>query len=149
MPVSIIQKHIERLVAKRHNLGTQVKFAISCSTTIITGLKGRFDRNRFIKRLQLAHDLTDKSRQQLISRFSAIFKLKAMQQGNRKDRFKIEKIRQRIVMERKSLSDKMATLRAIDPQKHYNADSPWFTVKMAVSLDRLAIYPKKTPYIHS
>jgi len=79
-------------------------------------LKSRFDRNRFIKRLQLEHDVTDKSRQQFISRFNAILTLKSMQQGNRKERFRLGKIKQRIVMERKSLNDKMATLRAIDPQ---------------------------------
>jgi len=116
IPITIIQKHLERLTAKGLNLGTQVKFALSSSTTIIAGLKSRFDRNRFIKRLQLEHDVTDKSRQQFISRFNAILTLKSMQQGNRKERFRLGKIKQRIVMERKSLNDKMATLRAIDPQ---------------------------------
>lgn len=116
LPISIIQKHIERLTMKGSSLGAQVKFALSSSTSIISGLKSRFDRNRFIKRLQLERDVTDKSRQQLINRFSAILKLKTMQQGNRKERFRVEKIKQRVVMERKSLNDKMATLRAIDPQ---------------------------------
>jgi exodeoxyribonuclease VII large subunit len=39
-----------------------------------------------------------------------------MQQGNRKERFRIEKIRHRILMERTNLNNKMATLRATDPQ---------------------------------
>jgi exodeoxyribonuclease VII large subunit len=116
LPISIIQKHIERLTVKGSSLGAQVKFALSSSTSTIAGLKSRFDRNRFIKRLQLERDVSDKSRQQLIKRFGAILKLKTMQQGNRKERFRVEKIKQRVDMERKSLNDKMATLRAIDPQ---------------------------------
>jgi hypothetical protein len=65
MPLTIVQKHIERLTAKGQNLCTQVKFALSGSTTTLTRLKGRFDKNRFIKRL--------------VKRFSAAIKLTSMQ----------------------------------------------------------------------
>ncbi len=116
IPITLIQKHIERLTAKGQNLSTQVKFALSGSTATIAGLKSRFDRSRFIKRLQIEHDATNKSRQQLLARFNAVLTLRTMQHGNRRERFMIEKIKQRIAMERKSLNDKMATLRAIDPQ---------------------------------
>ena len=117
IPITIIHKQIERLTVKGQNLGTQVKYALSGSTATLVRLKNRFDRNRFIKRLQMERDTVEKIQQRLISRFSATLKLKAVQQGNRKDRFKIEKVRQRIFVERKSLNDKMATLRAIDPQQ--------------------------------
>jgi exodeoxyribonuclease VII large subunit len=116
IPITLIQKHIERLTAKGQNLCTQVKFALSGSTATIAGLKSRFDRSRFIKRLQIEHDATNKSRQQLLTRFNAVLTLRTMQHGNRRERFMIEKIKQRIAIERKSLNDKMATLRAIDPQ---------------------------------
>src|ERR1039457_2161535 len=71
LPLAIIQKHIERLTARGQNLGTQVKFALSGSTTTLTRLRSRFDQNRFIKRLQIERDSHDKTRQQLASRFNA------------------------------------------------------------------------------
>jgi exodeoxyribonuclease VII large subunit len=79
-------------------------------------LKDRFDKNRYIKRLQVESDSNDKTRQQLQNRFTAAVKLMTLQQGNRKGRFRAEKVRQRILVERKSLNDKMATIRATDPQ---------------------------------
>ena len=116
LPLAIIQKHIERLTARGQNLGTQVKFALSGSTTTLTRLRSRFDQNRFIKRLQIERDTHVKTRQQLASCFNATIKLASTRLDNQKDRFRVEKIRQRILVERKSLTDKMATLRATDPQ---------------------------------
>lgn len=116
LPVAIIQKQIERLSSKKQNIGTQVKFALSGWTGTMSRLKGRFDKNRYIKRLQVESDSNDKSCQQLLNRFTAAVKLLTMQQANRKERFRVEKVRQRILVERKSLNDKMATIRATDPQ---------------------------------
>lgn len=116
LPLAVIQKQIERLSSKKQNIGTQVKFALSGWTGTMSRLKGRFDKNRYIKRLQVESDSHDKSSQQLLNRFTAAVKLLTMQQGNRKERFRIEKVRQRILVERKSLNDKMATIRATDPQ---------------------------------
>jgi exodeoxyribonuclease VII large subunit len=116
LPIAVIQKQIERLSSKKQNIGTQVKFALSGWTGTMSRLKGRFDKNRYIKRLQVESDSHDKSCHQLLSRFTAAVKLLTMQQGNRKERFRVEKVRQRILVERKSLNDKMATIRATDPQ---------------------------------
>ena len=116
LPVAVIQKQIERLAARKQNIGAQVKFALTGWTSTISRLKGRFDKNRYIKRLQFECDSHDKSCQQLLNRFSAAVRLLSMQQAHRKERFRVEKVRQRIQIERKSLNDKMATIRALDPQ---------------------------------
>ncbi len=116
LPIAVIQKQVERLSSKKQNIGTQVKFALSGWSSTLNRLKGRFDKNRYIKLLQLESDSHDKTQQQLLNRFNAAVKLLTMQQENRKNRFRVEKIRQRILTERKSLNNKMATIRATDPQ---------------------------------
>lgn len=115
-PSSMIQKYCERLESKRHNLESMVTIALSSLTKIVTGLRIRFERERFFRRLQEAHELNLKVNVQLINRFTAVCNVKRIQYGHLKDRLRVEKIQQRIFMELRSLNDKMATLKASDPQ---------------------------------
>ncbi|GAM10352.1 exodeoxyribonuclease 7 large subunit [Geobacter sp. OR-1] len=71
MPLSLIQNHKERLIFKRHSLELRTKSILSCTNNTLCGMKSRFDRDRFLRRLSL---------------------------------------------ERKSLYEKMATLKASDPK---------------------------------
>jgi exodeoxyribonuclease VII large subunit len=57
-----------------------------------------------------------KSQQQMKMRFLSALRVKVMQHKNLKGRFRLEKFRYVINSERKSLNEKMATLKASDPQ---------------------------------
>lgn len=70
-PIGIIHKHKERLASKRPSLESKAKFLISCAVNTFSRLKSRFQKERFLQRLQ---------------------------------------------SERKSMLEKMATLKAADPQ---------------------------------
>jgi exodeoxyribonuclease VII large subunit len=115
-PLAIIQKNTERLTAKKQNLESRTKFVLSCTANIFFGMKQRFDRGRFLRRVQSEHDRNAKFLQQFRNRSHAVLNVKTIQHDNLKDRLRIEKIRHLIFMERKSLHEKMATLKASDSQ---------------------------------
>lgn len=115
-PITIIQMNAERLVTKRQNLGSRVRFVLSSAINIASRLKQRFERERFIKRIQAEYELNAKTTVQIRNKFFAVLNIKTMKHGSQKDRLRIEKIRHYISMEQKGLNDKMATLKAFDPQ---------------------------------
>ena len=115
-PSSMIQKSVERLTSKKVSLSSQAKFAISSSSSIFTRLKIRFEQDRFLRRLKTEQDCNAKSSLQIKNRFHAVLDVKMMQFGHLKDRLRVEKIRHQLFIERKSLNEKMATLKASDPQ---------------------------------
>jgi exodeoxyribonuclease VII large subunit len=115
-PLFLTQTFSERLSARRQELRTRVSHRLTRSGDTLAGLQQRFDRDRFLRRLAAKRERTTKNRQQLLNRFLAALRLKKSQAGNLKDRFKEERVLRRIGMARTSLTDKMATLRAIDPQ---------------------------------
>ena len=82
----------------------------------LSGLKQRFEKDRFLRRLAAERERNEKNRQQLKTRFFSAFKMKLMLLTNIKGRLKQERVLQRIALARTSLNDKMATLKAIDPQ---------------------------------
>ena len=115
-PSSMINKKLDQLASKKRNLESLAKFTLSSSTKIVNGLKIRFERERFLRRLQIEHDGNRRFICQFNNRFLAVYDAKRMKQEHFKDRLKIEKITNRISMERKSLIEKMSTLKATDPQ---------------------------------
>lgn len=116
IPASVLQNGRERVDARRRNLETKSRLTLSGSVSTFAGLKNRFDRERFIRRVKLERDGISKSQQQMKTRFLAALRIKTVQQTNFRERFRLEKIRYLIISERNSLNDKMATLKAIDPQ---------------------------------
>ena len=115
-PLALTQTLAERLVSRRQELKSRVHYRLSRTGDTLSGLKQRFDRERFLRRLLVERDGNEKNRQQLRSRFHSALRLKSMEFASLKGRFKEERILMRIGMARNSLNDKMATLKAIDPQ---------------------------------
>jgi exodeoxyribonuclease VII large subunit len=115
-PISLLQMNQEQLSSKRRTHESRVKFVLLCATNILSGMKLRFMPERFRRRLQAEYDRNSNVSLQLNNRFLAALDIKQIQHRNLKDRLRIEKIRHRIFTERKSLNEKMATLKASDPQ---------------------------------
>ena len=115
-PNSMIQNNIERLQSKKQDLWLRAKFALSSSIKNIKVLRIRFERERFLRRLQVEQDRNSKVSLQLKNRFRALHDVKFMQYRHIQDRLKIEKILHRICIEKKSLDEKMATMKASDPK---------------------------------
>jgi exodeoxyribonuclease VII large subunit len=115
-PAAIFHNHRERISSKRQNLETRTRFFLSSAVTTFSGMKQRFDRERFLRRVKSDLDNLNKSLLQMKSRFIAQLRSRIVQQTAFKDRFKLEKIQYRINTERKSLNEKMATIKASDPQ---------------------------------
>ena len=115
-PSAIIHNHRERVASKRQNLETRTRLFLLSVVTTFSGMKQRFDRERFLRRVRSERDGINKTCLQIKNRFTAQLRARIVQQTAFKDRFKLEKIRYRINSERKSLSEKMATLKASDPQ---------------------------------
>ena len=115
-PNSMIQNNIERLQSKKQDLWLRAKFALSSSIKNIKVLRIRFERERFLRRLQVEQDRNSKVSLQLKNRFRSLNDVKFMKYRHIKDRLKIEKILHRICIEKKSLDEKMATMKASDPK---------------------------------
>ena len=115
-PISIIQKNNEHLELKKHNLRSRGKIILSASFNTVTGLKSRFQPQRFSRRIKEEHDRNSKVNLQLKNRFLAFCNVKRMHYQHLRDRVRAETIQQRIAMERRSLNDKMAMIKASDPQ---------------------------------
>jgi exodeoxyribonuclease VII large subunit len=115
-PLFLTQTFSERLSAKRQELRTRVGHRLTRSSDTLSGLKQRFDRDRFLRRLAVERERYGKNSRQLRSQFGSALRIEMMQLAGFRNRLKADRVRQRIVMARTSLTDKMATLRAIDPQ---------------------------------
>jgi exodeoxyribonuclease VII large subunit len=115
-PISLIRTAAEKLSVIRNNLQTRAKFALSGSAAKLSGLKGRFERERFMRRLQVERDRNTRDFAQIKSRLLAELRLKTQQLYNLKGRFRQERVSQLLLAERKSLAGKAATLKAADPQ---------------------------------
>ncbi len=115
-PLSLLQQSRERVASRSQNLSSRVRFVLSNKANSLTGLKMRFDRERFLRRVRSEWDSINKSQRQMQSRFLTALRIKTIHQRNLKERFRMEKICYLINSERKSLNEKMATLKAVDPQ---------------------------------
>ncbi|ABK97814.1 exodeoxyribonuclease VII large subunit [Pelobacter propionicus] len=116
LPMAMIQNLAERLAAKRQELRSRTYSRISRSGDTLSVLKQRFVKERFLRRLLVERDSIMKVRQQLKTRFLSTFRIKSMTLANLKGRLKEERILLRFGTARNSLNDKMAILKAIDPQ---------------------------------
>lgn len=116
LPLTLTKNHLERLAAKRQELSSGVTHCLNRTGETLSGLKQRFEKERFLRRLAVERERNEKNRQQLKARFFSAFKMKSMLLANIKGRLKQERVLQRIALARTSLNDKMATLKAIDPQ---------------------------------
>ena len=116
LPLALTNTHLERLVAKQRELTSKVSHRLTRTGDTLNGLKQRFEKERFLRRLAVDRDRNDRNRQQLNTRFFAALRMEKMLVANLKGRFKEERIQHRITLARNSLNDKMATLKAIDPQ---------------------------------
>lgn len=116
LPLALAKTHRERLVAKQQELLSGTLHRLSRTRDNIAGLWHRFDKERFLRRLIFERDINEKNRQQLKNRFLFSIRLRSMALATMKSRFRQERIFFRIEMLRNSLNNKMATLKAIDPQ---------------------------------
>ena len=116
LPLALTQTLSERLAAKRQELRSQANYRLSRSGDSLSALKQRFDKERFLRRLLVERESNLKNHQQLRSRFHSALRMKSLEIANLKGRFKEERILLRIGVARNSLNDKLATLKAIDPQ---------------------------------
>jgi exodeoxyribonuclease VII large subunit len=116
MPVAFVQSQKDKLNAKGQTLGALVRFRLASSSQMLNGLKTRFDRERFLRRIRVDQENLSKTAQQVKMGFLATIRIKKTQLSGCRVRFRLEKFRNQINTERKSLNEKMATLRAIDPQ---------------------------------
>jgi len=115
-PIALIRSSAEKLVTKRNELQVRARFVLSGSATKLSGLKGRFDKERFMRRLQVERDRNARDFVQIKNLFLADLRFKAQQLHNLKGRFRQERVGQLLLAERKSLAGKAATLKAADPQ---------------------------------
>lgn len=115
-PVLLLQSCRERVRSSGQDLEKQARFTLSSSASTFSTLMNRFDRERFLRRVKSEQNNIIKSQQQMKMRFLSALRVKVMQQKNLKGRFRLEKFRYLINSERKSLNEKMATLKASDPQ---------------------------------
>ncbi|BCS51769.1 exodeoxyribonuclease VII large subunit [Geobacter sp. SVR] len=106
----------ERLVAKRQKLRSQANYRLSRSRDTQSGLKQRFEKERFVRCLLVESDSNERKRHQLRHMFISALRFKSMELASLKGRLKEERILLRVTTARASLSDKMGTLKAIDPQ---------------------------------
>jgi len=98
-------------------MASRARFVLSHAATTFAALKQRFDGDRFLRRVRIASDNNLKTQQNLKNRFVGVLKLKQAQHQGLVDRFRVEKIRQRLTAESRSLSERMAILKASDPQR--------------------------------
>jgi exodeoxyribonuclease VII large subunit len=115
-PLALTHTLLERLVAKREGLKFRASCRLTRSRDTFSGLKQRFERDRFLRLLFAERERNEKNRNQLKARFVTAVRLKSIKIGNLKDRFKEDRIRQRIAVARNSLHEKMSVLKAVDPQ---------------------------------
>ena len=117
VPMTLLKGSRENLLVRRQNMASRARFVLSHAATTFAALKQRFDRDRFLRRVQIASDNNLKTQQNLKNRFVGVLKLKQAQHQGLVDRFRVEKIRQRLTAESRSLSERMAILKASDPQR--------------------------------
>ena len=116
LPLALARTHLERLASKRLELSSGATHRLTRTGDTLSNLTQRFDKERFLRRLAAERDRNGKSRQQLRARFLTSHRIQSVMLSNFKGRFKEERVLQRITLARTSLNDKMATLKAIDPQ---------------------------------
>jgi exodeoxyribonuclease VII large subunit len=115
-PLALTHTLSERLAAKRQGLKFRASCRLTRSVDTLSCIKQRFEKERFLRLLFAERERNEKNRNQLKARFVTAVRLKSMKIGNFKDRFKEDRIRQRIAVARNSLHEKMSVLKAIDPQ---------------------------------
>jgi exodeoxyribonuclease VII large subunit len=115
-PLALTQTLSERLTAKQQGLKFRASCRLSRSVDTFSGLKQRFERDRFLRLLFAERERNEKNRNQLKARFVTAVRLKSIKIGNLKDRFKEDRVCQRITVARNSLHEKMSILKAVDPQ---------------------------------
>jgi exodeoxyribonuclease VII large subunit len=116
-PVILLQFSFERLGSRRQLLVVRAKSVLSRSRGTFDRLEQRFDRDRFLKRIQAKREVLGRVKTQIKNRFLSVLKVRELPQSGLKARFRVERIRQRIHNEQKSLAGKLATLKASSPQR--------------------------------
>lgn len=116
-PVMLLQFSRERLTSKGRLLGSQVRSEMSRVKNSFNVMEQRFDRGRFLRRVQVERDSKGRKAAQMKSRFLGTLKVKETQMSRLRAQFRLEKIRPRLLAEQKSLSEKLATLNASSPDR--------------------------------
>ncbi|TLM69241.1 MAG: exodeoxyribonuclease VII large subunit [Deltaproteobacteria bacterium] len=116
-PVVLLQFSRERLTSKGRLLGSRVRSEVSRARSSFNVMEQRFDRGRFLRRVQVDRDSIGRKAGQMKSRFLGILKVKETQLSRLRAQFRLEKIRPRLVVEQRSLSEKLATLNASSPDR--------------------------------
>ncbi len=76
----------------------------------------RFTRDRFLFVVNHGRRVVTKSRDSLRRCYAGVITVEKFRLGSRRERFRRERVLSRVVVARNSLSEKMATLKASDPQ---------------------------------
>ncbi len=117
LPAVLLESKKEHLVSKKKNLGSGAKSILARTVITFSGIRQRFDRRRFIRRIQAERDNSRKTQSHLQNRFLSMVKVRNAEQKGLKNRFRVEKVKQRIYAESRSLTERMSILRASDPQR--------------------------------
>jgi exodeoxyribonuclease VII large subunit len=104
-----------RLRELAQNLRHRVQGRMATEQVMIETKRGQLRSLPIVMVQRHAERLGSKG-QTLASSTRFVLKVKTMQLKTMRDRFRMEKIQQRITIARKSLNEKMATIRAFDPQ---------------------------------
>ncbi|QXE87361.1 exodeoxyribonuclease VII large subunit [Geomonas nitrogeniifigens] len=115
-PVALVQGLRDRLSSRGQILGKTVRFLMATASTSLASLKVRFTRERFLRHIKEEGVTLTRTDQQIRERFRSAMRLRSSHLTGIRDRFRLEKYRYFINTERKSLNDKLAVLRAIDPK---------------------------------
>lgn len=116
-PIALLKGCRERLTLQNRNLVSRARLFLSHASATYGGLKQRFDRERFLRRVQSARGDLLKTSQHLETRFTGVLRIKQARQQGLLDRFRVETIRRRLAAENRSLTERLAILRASDPQR--------------------------------
>lgn len=116
-PFILLQLSFERLGSKKQLLESRSRAVLSRARGTFDRMEQRFDRDRFLKRVQAEREVLGRVKSQIRNRFLSVLKVREVRQSGLKDRFRVERIRQRINNEQKSLDEKLATLKSSSPQR--------------------------------
>lgn len=117
LPLQRIATGRERVGQRRLTLVSRGRFLLGRAGEIVTTMRRRFARERFLRRVQTERSGFDRTRQLMRSKLSARLKIASVHLAGIKGRLRAEPIRQRLGAERKSLAERMVILRAHDPQR--------------------------------
>lgn len=114
-PISLIKQANERLKERTDSFAASYKRQITGSQKDMLNLKNRFQPERFIQRIWQEKECLCDWRDRFIQRFNSKLHLQEQQVRHLSRRFRLETIIPYLGNEKTKLTNKAATLRAVDP----------------------------------